>query len=133
MQIIANALLNMAKSIAKSSGSGLEIRVKENTINVKFVPKENTDKRVWENYYKNAAIYIKDSANPVKINVNRDNIGNLTVDNLVASSYYASVMRMDSIKKMYGVSGSKDDMIEKLMYACLAGIAVIALLIIGTA
>lgn len=141
MSSIANAFLGVAESLANSFNSGYSIRIRENgEIEIKFVSKESTDNRLWENHYRNVCFYLGDSANPVKWTIDFENLPEKKknasrfvdiVDNTVATKYYKTFMEQEALSRMFNISGPQQDLIIKLLYANLAGIAMAVMLVLA--
>lgn len=141
MSSIANAFLGVAESLANSTNSGYSIRIKENgEINIQFVPKESTDNRVWEDHYRNVCFYLGDAANPVKWTIDFDSLPEAKknksrfvdmYDNLVATKYYKTFMEQEALSRMFNISGPQQDLIIKLLYANLAGMGMVAMLLLA--
>lgn len=135
MSVIGNMFLSVAKIFAQSSGSNLDIVIKENDVKFKFTKKKSDDKRIYENHYESAEFYIEDSANPVKLDwENKEWQKHNTVhvfDDFITTKYYKSFMQQESITRMFNISGPQQDLIIKLLYATLAGIAVLGVLLMA--
>lgn len=136
MSVIANALLNLAESVANSRDSGLAVRIRPNgEVEKEFVSKSGTDRIVWENHYKNTAFYLGESAQPVKWDFDLSETQDRTVvsalDNAVTTKYYETFMQQEALSRIFNISGPQQDLIIKLLYAILAGIGIVAMLVMA--
>lgn len=124
MSHIANLFLTIAKIISNALGSGLAIRIKDNEIDFKFVRKKDNERRVWENHYQNAAVYIKDSAQPVKVRETDEDI------ELKSTDYLESYMQMDFINRAFNAKGEMHRKMQQLLIANLVAVGVVAMLVV---
>lgn len=127
MRRLANFTLTMAKAFASLSGSKLEIRTEDNSVSVRFTKPVDTETRLWKDYYSNAAIYIKDACEPVYLERKKEESGEY---NIKSSNYLKTFMEQQVIKQSFNAKGMKNQRLEYLLYACLGGIGVVAMLML---
>lgn len=132
MSRLANAFMSIAFSIANYTNSGLAIEINETSAEWWFRPKNSDENRVWENHYEDIAFYLGDSAQPVKWTFDLENVKNRkevnALENAVATKYYKTFMKQESISRMFSISGPKTEQMMKLLYGVIGGIVVIAML-----
>lgn len=129
MSRLANAILSVAKAVANARGSKLGIRVKEHKVEYAYVPPENTDSRVWEDFYSNAAIYVGNMANPVKVKPSEIEE---KVENYVTTAYYESFMKQNVIEQAFSTKGEMYDTLMKLQIGTIVGIVMVVMVILAT-
>lgn len=135
MSLIANVILGFAESIANARNCVLKIRIKQNTINYSFGSKSSTNNELYEGHYGNVEFYLGDMANPVKFDVSPSDHGEHStvdaIDNSISTKKYRAFMNNEAIERMFNVTGPKQELIVKLLYATIGGIAIIGVLLIA--
>lgn len=106
MSIIANAFLRMAEKVAVMRGSEPMIELDHHSMEISFVKPSNNNRRAWDDLYQWGALFIKDTANPIKVDPE-------TAD-VVSSDYYASLMRQHVIEQATNTEGAGKDDLKKL-------------------
>lgn len=123
MSRLANLILSIAKFIANTLGSKLEIRIYNSRVEVKFVKPESTDRRVWRNQFENACFYVKESAAPCVFDINYEKI------TIRDSDYLEDYITMDAYSRALNPDDGSTNKMEMLMYGTLAGIGVLGFLL----
>jgi len=133
--MIANLLLNAAKSMANSRNKSLQLVLRDNSIEYEFTSKNSSDERVYEDHYDNAVIYIKDSAVPCKLEIDPQSHGRSRVvdvlENAVTTKYYKTFMQQEALSRMFQVTGPKHDQILKLLYVIGGGLVITIIMLIA--
>lgn len=122
MPIIANALLALTKTVASFGSSKLEIVIKDSEIEYRYAKPKSTKNRVWEDFYKNAGIYIDGFAQPIQITRK-----NAREANLVTTEYYKELAKLDMAKDLY-TTDSDDWDLQTMILAGILGVGIIGLL-----
>lgn len=135
MSVIANVILGFAQSIANSRNSILAIRITKTGVKYSFKPKSSNSEELKEGHYENVEFYLGDMANPVKFEVDPEKHNEHStvdaIDNAIATKKYRTFMQQEALERMFNVTGPKQEQIMKLLYATIAGIVVIGILLIA--
>jgi hypothetical protein len=135
MSVIANVILGFAQSVANARNSILVIRITKTGVKYSFKPKSSDSEKLYEGHYDNVEFYLGEMANPVKLDVNPEQYNkHSTVDvleNSISTKKYKTFMEQEALERMFNVTGPKQEQIMKLLYATIAGIVVIGILLIA--
>ncbi|MFW5895294.1 MAG: hypothetical protein ACOCT9_00990 [archaeon] len=132
MSALANLLLGIAQSIANIRNSKMRIRLRENEVEFWFESKSSNE-IITENHYKDADIYIGNSANPVKFDFGNYNDSSIieAIDNLIATEYYKTIIQQTAIQRMFNIEGTKQEQIIRILYAIGAGLAIVLIMLLA--
>lgn len=118
MSKLANFLLNISKTWAKTRGREPAITIGNNKFNYKFVKTKSNSKYSWENFYEFGNFFFEDYSNPIKIEY--PSTESEKDYDLIPSKKYKQFMKMEIINRAFSTKSSKYDLLTKLMIASIA-------------
>lgn len=129
MSKLANLFLKIGESIANSRSSIYHITIDNADLTVKFAKPQTTDEKFYEKVYRNAVIYAKGYANPIKFkpeNIDSDK------EDFIPTTKYKTFMNQRVIQSGFSRGGDFMPEIKRLFYAILIAVGIVALFVIGS-
>lgn len=126
MSFTANLLLGVSQSIAASRGKAMQVTIDGDILHFDYVSPTDRDGQLWEDHYRNAAIYYEGFCQP--INITKTDAEQL---DMKTTDYLSHYMNQDILQVATSTQWEDFDLHAKLLVGVIVSILLMTVVVVG--